>query len=706
LAQKEAEMEILAPVGSREMLEAAVRAGADAVYFGVGAFNARRGAEGFSSQSLLDAVSYCHARGVAAYAAVNTIVFPSEWKEAARACEDVASSGADAAIVADLGIASLFRSACPSLPLHASTQAGLHSLKGVEAAARMGFSRAILARELSIEEIGAIAAKSPIPVEVFVHGALCYAVSGQCWMSSFLGGRSANRGNCAGACRLPFAFCREGGEERRPQEGESLLSLKDLSALPLLGALDKAGVASAKIEGRLKGPEYAASAVDAACRARDGKAWDESLLAKIFSRSGFTNKWMAGKSAKGDRMFGARAPSQEEETKKALPQARGLYRRERPSVPVFLRLSVTESGEALLAASDGANEATSSLPLPGPMPKGAKEAAQSALSKTGGTPFFAGSVELGEGAGLLPAPAVAALRAKALESLLEARGKAKPHAFSLPPKEALPLPPMRRGRDIAVFWDISQVGPEHWDAFEEVALPLSQRGKIPKGREGKARLALPRFLPPGAEEAFALEAKKAAEDGFRKFYAQSLAHIEILSAFRPGADVFAGFGLNCANGHAAQALAQAGADEICASVEVSLKDIGDMAKSSPVPIALVYYGRLPVMLSRACPRMDEKGCEGCPGRWKAVGSKGPAFPARCQKNGGDCAIELYNPIPLWAGGLAGAQAFRAAFLFPAGGKGEAMRALGAYGQKQPPFAFTRGLYRAHAGKAPANGNKG
>ena len=236
-------LEILAPAGNEEMLRAAVYSGADAVYLGFSGFNARKSAGNFTAETLKDAVAFCHGRGVRVHVALNTTVYPGEVQDLADAIRAVAAAGADAVILQDMATAALAKRVAPGLELHGSTQMSVHSLAGVKELARLGFSRAILSRELSGREIARIAAESPIELECFIHGALCMSVSGQCYMSAFLGGRSGNRGSCAGTCRLPFAA--DGAKEGYH------LSLKDLSLVDKIPELMEAGVVSVKIEGRL-----------------------------------------------------------------------------------------------------------------------------------------------------------------------------------------------------------------------------------------------------------------------------------------------------------------------------------------------------------------------------------------------------------------------------------------------------------------------
>ena len=437
--------EILAPAGNAEMLRAAVFAGADAVYLGLQHFNARRTAGNFSAEELQSAVSFCHARRVRVYVALNTTAYPGELPALAGAVSDIAAAGADAVIVQDLAAASLVRRLAPGIALHGSTQMSVQSAHGVRQLAAMGFSRVILARELTLDEVAAVtraAAECGVETEVFVHGALCMSVSGQCYMSAFLGGRSGNRGGCAGPCRLPFDAA--GGA--RTAAGHHL-SLKDLSALRLLPELARAGVASVKIEGRLRPPEYVAAAVDACLHARAAEPYDEELLQSVFSRSGFTNGYLEYR--RGGGMFGTRTEADAAAARQAAPKLRELYRRESRNVGVSLALTLSADGARLEAADADGNRAVVSdaSPLqPGQKtPEEARSVYRRALEKTGGTPFWAGAVSVTGSEWFLPGSAVNELRRRALEELLRQREAPRPVPCVPLPEDPAGLPAVLAG---------------------------------------------------------------------------------------------------------------------------------------------------------------------------------------------------------------------------------------------------------------------
>ncbi len=313
------EIELLAPAGNAEALRAAVRGGADAVYLGLESFNARRGADNFTLTTFSEACDYAHVRGVSLYVTLNTAVLPSEVARALETARQAYRAGADAFIVQDIGIAAELTRTLPEARLHISTQMNTHNAAGIEAAARLGARRVTLARELSLPEIAHLsetAAGFGIEVEAFAHGVLCVCYSGQCFMSSLIGGRSANRGLCAQACRLPYTLHNKALRKNLPAPGDHLLSPQDLCAVDLLAELVQAGAASLKLEGRMKSPEYvfAVTSVYRAVLDRvlavreaagEGDAWlldpavratddERRTLAEAFSR-GFTTAYLEGK---------------------------------------------------------------------------------------------------------------------------------------------------------------------------------------------------------------------------------------------------------------------------------------------------------------------------------------------------------------------------------------------------------------------------
>ncbi len=677
-------LEILAPAGDEEMMRAAVFSGADCVYLGFAGFNARRGAGNFTAETLPGAVAFCHARGCRVYAALNTLVFPGREAAFAEALRCAYEAGCDAAIVQDPAAATLAKEVAPGLPLHASTQMSVHSLAGVKQLAAWGFTRAILARELREAEIAEIAAASPIELEVFVHGALCLSVSGQCYFSAFLGGRSGNRGGCAGPCRLPFRC----GEGPAAGEGDAALSLKDLSLLQELPRLAALGVASAKIEGRLRGAEYCAAVVDAAVKAREGRPYDEAFLQDVFSRGAFTGGWYAG--GTGREMFGRRSEADAGKTKKAQPAARELYRRERPRVPVEMGLHLAPTGGRLWAA-DGVCRVEALLPGPlAPAESPQTQALRRALGKTGGTPFYLAEEPYIEDAGLYaPGPVVAAARRQVLEELLALRGqRPQRRGQALPPAAGPRSGPPRRVAGLrARFAHLGGMPAEAAALCTELLLPLEEAPHIPPALRGKTRLVLPRFLAGEAEREAAAKVAEAATRGFLGFEAGNLAHLELCR----GLPLAGGFGLNLTNGWAAARLAGAGCTALTASVELSAAQLRHLAADCPPETRLdvLAYGHLPLMLTRACPLQTGGDCRSCGGEYVLTDRKGRQFPMDCQSG----MRSLYNPVPLWLGDRLDELAADTATLYftreTPEEAGEILRAFAA--GKAAPGDFTRGL---------------
>ena len=409
--------EILAPVGGEVQLLAAVRCGADAVYLGGQNFNARRNAANFAGTDLQKAVSYCHARGVKVYVTVNTIVLDGELSALEEEADRIAQAGADAVIIQDMAVLRLFQKRYPTLKRFASTQTAVHNVDGAKFLESVGFDSIVLARELSLREIEAICSAVAIQKEAFIHGAHCMSVSGACYLSAMLGGRSGNRGLCAQPCRLNWTS----------GDHPYALSLKDMSLLPHLQELADAGVDSFKIEGRMKRPEYVAAATTACKLALAGKPYDAEALRAVFSRSGFTAGYLSG--ARNEEMFGYRTKEDVTGADGVLASLAALYRNENPLVPVDLTFSLGNQASEL-TASDGVRAVTAE----GPAPERAihraldAESAQKNLEKTGGTPFFVRSFSADIADGLtLPASALNAMRREALDTLLAQRGTTQPH---------------------------------------------------------------------------------------------------------------------------------------------------------------------------------------------------------------------------------------------------------------------------------------
>ena len=683
-----ARIEILAPVGSEEMLRAAVFSGADAVYLGFSGFNARTGAGNFDADSLKEAVRFCHARGVAVHVALNTTVYGTELSALEQAIRAVAASGADAVICQDLAVATLIGKIAPQLPRHGSTQMSVHTLQGALELKELGFTRVVLARELSLPEVEHITKHCGIETECFIHGALCMSVSGQCYMSAFLGGRSGNRGSCAGPCRLPFeANALPEGKPGRLHH----LSLKDNSAIDKLDKLQALGVASAKIEGRLRTPEYVAAAVSACLAGREGRAYDRDLLKNAFSRSGFTSGYLDGKI--DGTMFGVRSEADAELTKKTLPMLRELYRRERSRVPVQMKLEIEEGGEKLTVTDADGNKAFAYGDAePQPARTDPTESLNRSLAKTGGTPFTAEkiTVEMDGGPWFIPGSAVNELRREALDVLLKKREVLRPwptteeHVAALPQRT---LPPRRTLRARFERWE--QVPERALDGVEYLILPIAQADRVPREWRTKTLLELPRVMFGALEQDTARRIAATQDAGFAGYEVSNIAHLRLCR----GLPMTGGFGLNITNNVAAQFYAEQGLSSLLILPEVKDSDIASIAPArngKPVPTGVMVYGHMPLMLTRACPLQNIHDCAHCDKTGVLTDRKAKKFPVRC----GLGVRTIYNPVPIYMGDKPGALAvdYGVAY-FTLESREEAAQILEMI-RTHAPFEgeFTRGLY--------------
>ncbi|GHJ81964.1 U32 family peptidase [Faecalibacterium prausnitzii] len=683
-----ARIEILAPVGSEEMLRAAVFSGADAVYLGFSGFNARTGAGNFDADSLQEAVRFCHARGVAVHVALNTTVYGTELPALEQAIRAVAASGADAVICQDLAVATLIGKIAPKLPRHGSTQMSVHTLQGALELKELGFTRVVLARELSLPEVEHITKHCGIETECFIHGALCMSVSGQCYMSAFLGGRSGNRGSCAGPCRLPFeANALPEGKPGRLHH----LSLKDNSAIDKLDKLQAIGVASAKIEGRLRTPEYVAAAVSACLAGREGRAYDRDLLKNAFSRSGFTSGYLDGKI--DGTMFGVRSEADAELTKKTLPMLRELYRRERSRVPVQMKLEIEEGGEKLTVTDADGNKAFAYGDAePQPARTDPTESLNRSLAKTGGTPFTAEkiTVEMDGGPWFIPGSAVNELRREALDALLKKREVLRPwptteeHVAALPQRT---LPPRRTLRVRFERWE--QVPERALDGVEYLILPIAQADRVPREWRTKTLLELPRVMFGALEQDTARRIAATQDAGFAGYEVSNIAHLRLCR----GLPMTGGFGLNITNNVAAQFYAEQGLSSLLILPEVKDSDIASIAPArngKPVPTGVMIYGHMPLMLTRACPLQNIHDCAHCDKTGVLTDRKAKKFQVRC----GLGVRTIYNPVPIYMGDKPGALAvdYGVAY-FTLESREEAAQVLDSI-RTHAPFEgdFTRGLY--------------
>ena len=628
--------EILAPAGSYESLVAAVRSGANAVYLGTSAFNARMKADNFAGEKLKEAVDYCHARGVKVHVTVNTLVFDKELKQAKETIELIASSGADAVILQDLGLAYLFKQCAGDIERHASTQMSVGTLSGVQLLSDLGYKRAVLPRELSENEIKEIKDGTVAEIEIFVHGALCMCVSGQCYMSSIFGERSGNRGLCAQPCRLPFAV--QGGTGND-------LSLKDLSLVERMDDIVSAGIDSLKIEGRMKRPEYVSAAVTSVRCALDGNLERDltDKLRAVFSRSGFTQGYFESKL--GRDMFGIR---QKEDvtasTNKVLTELSRAYEKENPLIPVEFYLSVVEGEKISLSVSAMGktcfvtDETIPEKALNKPM---TKEGLSERIGKCGGTQFFADKIEIDLDDGLIvPASVINNLRRTALSELENKLTSVKPIAFTDTtikiPSHEVNTPPkfhIRVSRKDQI--------PDNLENVENLYLPLNiDENSVESLKKSGVNIGIevPRGIF-GNEKTVEKLLMRAKSMGIKIAYCSNLDALAI--AKRLGFDVHTGFSMNVANSLSAGVLESLDVKSLTLSPELTLKDLS--AIGGRVPRGIIAYGRLPLMLTRNCPIRNGKTCQECKMGSFLTDRMGKKFPVVCNMG----FSEILNSAPIY-----------------------------------------------------------
>ena len=628
--------EILAPVGAREQLYAAVRCGANAVYLGTGNFNARRNADNFTNDNLKEAVDYCHLRNVKVYVTLNTLIFDRELPALYDTVKAIAESNADGVIVQDLATARAVREICPAMPLHASTQMAVHNISGAKALEDMGFSRIVLARELSLEEIRLIRQNITAELEVFVHGAHCMGASGNCYLSAMLGDRSGNRGLCAQGCRLNWVS----------QHGrEYALSLKDMSYLDSIKELRDMGVNSFKIEGRMKRPEYVAAAVSSLKNALAGNNYDKEALRSVFSRSGFTDGYL-----KGNRtldMFGYRVKDDVTSANNVLKNLEALYKNDIRPRPLNAELTLLESAPSTLTLCSGDKSVTvkgdvAGVPRNSPLPY---EIALRNVSKLGDTPFYLDNFTYHNNFDLtLSASSINDLRRRAVEKLQAELTAPRYDIFST-------NPPVFSNHKVEN--DLSyRVRLNSFSQFsntltkaEYIILPIDEilnNCDELKSVADKIIIELPALIYPKNEERVVNKLKKLKEKGFSKGITGNIGGIALLK--KHSFSVFAGNNLNVTNVISAEEYAKMGAEDITLSFELTGNAISNMGGN--VNRGAIIYGYLPIMYMRACPQRGFDGCGKCNGKTALTDRKGIQFPILCHNK--EYSV-LHNSIPLYIG---------------------------------------------------------
>lgn len=575
-------IELLAPAGSPEGVRAAVQSGAGAVYMGFGTFNARRNAQGFSPDEMAEAIAYCRARGVKTNITLNILAGDRELDAALRDAKFLYEAGADALIVQDLGLARLIHAHAPDFALHASTQMTIHTLDGAREARDIGFSRVVLSRECTRDEVRLITEQAGVETEVFVHGALCMCYSGQCYLSAVIGQRSGNRGLCAQPCRLPY-------------NGGYPLSLKDLALAGHIAELAELGVSSLKIEGRMKRPEYTAIVTkiyaDLLRERRNPTPEERDTLRRVFSRDGFTDGYYTGKT--GDKMFGTKTDIPLHEVQALYDEAAHRFEpgREAPLVPVSLCFTARKDTGAVLSA-DGVSamapvEQAKNRPT-------TPEMVEKSLRKTGGTPFYVKNlrIELEDGL-VVPASVMNGMRRDALALLLAKRG-------TPPSRDWMEGPLLERDAENApregfLGFTASVRTRAQADALRGMGLETVY-APLEVAVQTGLPVILPRVFSDNEQPEVEMLLGEAMSRGAKTVLAGNIGHIAL--ARRLGFAVRGDFGLNAYNSKTLHALAEMGVQRQTLSFEARLAQVRDM--KGPLETELIVYGHLPLMIFENC----------------------------------------------------------------------------------------------------------
>lgn len=612
--------EVLAPAGSLESVYAAVRCGADGVYAGGKLFSARANAVNFSDEELKAAVKYCHLHGVKIYRAMNTVIFDSEAEEFCKEVRLSAEVGVDGLIIQDIGGAYLAAAAVPSMPRHGSTQMTVHTPLGAMAAEKAGFCRIVPARELSLSEIRKIC-DTGVETEVFVHGAQCMCLSGQCYMSALIGSRSANRGQCAQACRLPFSSF--GKEEYYA------LSLKDMSLVSHIGELTEAGCASFKIEGRMKRPEYVAAAVTAVRKAADGEtdiSEDTARLEAVFSRSGFTDGYLTGKT--GREMFGHRRKEDVVSADRVLPELAALYKDERKSGGISFEFSAEAGKPSSLRFSSGdiCGEICGMIPEAARNRSLSPDDVTKQLSKLGGTRYELTGIKCSIDEGItLPASELNRLRREAVSECDRLTVEKNTPRYDI--RDFTPGKVISRNdkgepaiRVMSSNVDTVRMAAEY---AELVIAPVNICKGLPDDiPQEKIAVSLPDIVTD--EEGLLRELSELKAKGFTDLVCGNFTHMGVLNELGD-VHIHGGTGLNVTNSYAVKRFAELGLCDITASFELKAAQFSALGKA--VPTGFYAYGRLPLMITRNCPIRAQAGCKGCTGA--ITDRTGRKFPVEC-----------------------------------------------------------------------------
>ena len=639
--------ELLAPAGTPDALDAAIEAGADAVYFGSTSFSCRMRAGNFDDTAMREATAKCRAYGVKSYITVNTRLRDGELDGAKRLIDMIAECGADAVIMTDLALAEYVRRSYPTLEMHASTQCAGATAEDAKALAALGFSRMVCPRELSREQIKALAAESPIGIEMFLHGAHCASFSGECLASFAMGGRSGNRGECAQPCRLAYGGM---AGDAHP------LSIKDMCLAGHITEIADLGVCSLKIEGRQKSADYVYGVTSVYRRlldeGRNATADEAAHLARLFSRDGFTDGYFRRDYR---RMTGVRERADADISRSEASFA-GLSRK----VPLDMRFTARRGCMSLLAVTAGGITATYAGAVPHdaisqPM---TAETAKKNLGKLGQTEYRLAEFDARIDGGLfMTAAELNELRRGAADALAAvfADSARKPRADAPAMPDAAMADGAKRERLLtAEFLSSDGVPDSAFDYFDEIYVPAEEYAALAARLGGrpdctcKVGVALPPVLTDDGHFPEA-EAKNAG-----LVLANSLG--EAARAVRLGCRVTASYRLNVFGKNAANETAALGCASVIASPEAALGAVRAMSAAGNYTAGAVVYGRLPLMHLMRCPQQGNGYCRGI-GGYSPNGKKGGGYciGTLTDRTGAemmlvgypDCVNVLYNSVPIY-----------------------------------------------------------
>ena len=597
--------ELLAPAGSFEALRAAISAGADAVYIGGRSFGARAYAKNFDIEEIKRATELCHIHGVKLYVTVNTLVFDKELSDLSDYVNELYVIGVDALICADLGAIREIRRRVPDMKIHASTQMCVHNTEGADMAAELGCERVVVARELSEADIREVTEKAKAEVEVFLHGALCVCHSGQCLMSSLVGGRSGNRGECAQPCRLPYG-------------NGYPLSLKDLSLSSHIKSLIESGACSLKIEGRMKSPSYVyrvtkiyRTLLD---ECRGASKSEEGELKKIFSRGGFTDGYYKKNLSKD--MLGVRSGEDKEDSRALTAE---IPEPKRIPLRAECRIVKDSLSSLTLISENGRATVSGALPRPAENAPLTSESVKARLIKLGQTPFILDTEDidltLGEELNLSPGE-INALRRDAADALLKTdREPPKTEKFGrIQSKKQIKAYKTAYFYSPKVLNDLKEKEPKALDVFDKIFVPLFLFGECECDNAG---VSIPPVILPSEEKAVREMLIAAKERGAKYALISNLSHKALAEEY--GFSVTGDFRLNITNSLSRATWDNMGVRELILSPELTLPMARDIGGS------VIVYGRIPLMLTERCFIKDSFGCERC-GKAALTDRTGAKFP--------------------------------------------------------------------------------